>query len=396
MQRRDVLKAVIATTGLASAAGRTAEARRTAQAAAAGNPDTIHVHPAQGADGHAGTREQPLRSLAEAVRRVNQSTGDGAVTVVLSEGIHALGETLFLKPERRTFTKAARLTIRSEVLPDDPEWHTGRMSTLIHTMPLPSTWNGRPDPLGGAADGFMVDTSHVTFRGLKILGYPVVETPKPGIIQRLYGISRLRRGLDDLEIAQCLFIGDDLTNPLHVAIIAHGTGIDLHHCVFRGMKISVVYWTGGSTGHAMRHCVCDGVYGSGVWTAGIASDFVYRNNVILNSNYVWTAQGAASAAADAAGARAGGAPAAAAPRAPVSYQVIDSYFAANRRLAGSGTGARLEYADIDPSFLQLAGTTVTEQTVATERDQTKRNYLHPVSGSAAAKVGAGLFTTPIV
>ena len=396
MQRRDVLKAAIATAGLASAAGRTAEARRAAQGAAAGNPDTIHVHPARGVDGNGGTREQPLRSLAEAVRRVNQSTGEGPVTIVLSEGIYALGETISLKPERRTFTKAARLTIRSEVLPDDPEWHTGRMPTLIHTMPLPSTWNGRPDPLGGAADGFMVDTSHVTFRGLKILGYPVVETPKPGVIQRLYGISRLRRGLDDLEIAQCLFIGDDLTNPLHVAIIAHGTGIDVHHSVFRGMKISVVYWTGGSAGHAMRHCVCDAVYGSGVWTAGIASDFVYRNNVILNSNYVWTAQGAASAAADAAGARAGGAPAAAAPRAPVSYKVIDSYFAANRRLAGSGTGARLEYADIDPSFLQLADTTVTEQTVATERDQTKRNYLHPVSGSAAAKIGAGLFTTPIV
>ena len=394
MQRRDVLKAAIATAGLASAASRTADARQAPQAAATGTSATLHVHPARGADGQAGTREQPLRSLAEAVRRVNQGTGEDPVTIVLSEGIHALGETMFLKPERRTFTKAARLTIRSEVLPDDPEWHTGRMPTLIHTMPLPSTWNGRPDPLGGAADGFMVDTSHVTFRGLKILGYPVVETPKPGVIQRLYGISRLRRGLDDLEITQCLFIGDDLTNPLHVAVIAHGTGIDVNHCVFRGMKISVVYWTGGSTGHAMRHCVCDGVYGSGVWTAGIAPDFDYRNNVILNSNYVWTAQGAASAAADAGGARAGGAAPAAA--APVSYKVVDSYFAANRRLAGSGTGARLEYADIDPSFLQLAGTTVTEQTVATERDQTKRNYLHPVSGSAAAKVGAGLFTMPIV
>jgi hypothetical protein len=109
------------------------------------------------------------------------------------------------------------------------------------------------------------------------------------------------------------------------------------------MKISVGYWTGGSTGHAMRQCVCDGVHGSGVWTAGIASDFVYRNNVVLNSNYVWTAQGGASATADAAGARAGGAPAAAAP---VSYKVIDGYFAANRQLAGSGTRARLEYADI--------------------------------------------------
>jgi hypothetical protein len=395
MHRRQVLKSALGAAGLASVVGHRLEARGAGQAAPTGGSDTFHVHPALGADTNSGTKEQPLRSVAEAVRRVNRSAGDAPVSIVLAEGIHALGETILVKPERRTFTKAARLTIRSEVLPDDPAWHTGRMPTLIHTMPLPTTWNGRPDPLGGAADGFLIDTSHVTLRGLKVLGYPVVETPKPGLIQRLYGISRLRRGLDDLEIAQCLFIGDDITNPLHVAIIAHGTSVDVHHCVFRGMKISVVYWTGGSTGHAMRQCVCDGVYGSGVWTAGIAPDFDYRNNVVINSNYVWTAQGSASAAADAAGARAGNPAPAAAAAAQVTYKVLDSYFSGNRRLAGSGTGARLEYADIDPSFLQLVGTTIAEQAVAFERDQTKRHYLHPVSGSAAARVGAGLFTTPI-
>jgi hypothetical protein len=159
-------------------------------------------------------------------------------------------ETTLLKPERRTFTRTDRLTIRAEVLPDDMDWHTGRMPTLIHTMPLPKTWNGRPDPLGGAADGMMVDTSHV--------------------------------------IAQCVFLGDDLTNPNHVAIIANGSGVNVHHCIFRGLKISVVYWTGGSGGHSMRNCFCDGVYGSGVWTAGIKDDFDFRGNVFANGNYAWT------------------------------------------------------------------------------------------------------------
>jgi hypothetical protein len=267
------------------------------------------------------------------------------------------------------------------------------MPTLIHTMPLPTTWNGRPDPLGRAADGFMIETSHVTLRGLKVLGYPVVETPKPGLIQRLYGISRLRRGLDDLEIAQCLFIGDDITNP-HVAIIAHGTGVDVHHSVFRGMKISVVYWT--AVARAMRCGIASATASTAVaygrQGSRQTSTMQQRRDQL---QCVWTAQGSASAAADAAGARAGNPAPAAAPAAPVSYKVLDSYFAGNRRLAGSGTGARLEYADIDPSFLKLVGTTITEQAVAFERDQTKRHYLHPVSGTAAAKVGAGLFTTPI-
>lgn len=76
-----------------------------------------------------------------------------------------------------------------------------------------------------------------------------------------------------------------------VAIIANGQRVNVHRCVFRGLKISAVYWTPGSKGHAMTHCLCHDLYGSGVWTAVIANDFVYRNNVVEGSNYVWTAQG---------------------------------------------------------------------------------------------------------
>ena len=349
---------------------------------------TIHLHPESGVDTNSGAKDSPLRTLAEAARRVNLSDRAGPMTIFLSEGIYAVGETTLLKPERRSFSKTERLTIRAEVLPDDPEWNIGRMPTLIHTMPLPATWNGRPDPLGGAADGMLIETSHVTIQGLKILGLPVVESPKPGLIRRLYAISRLRRDLEDLEIAQCLFAGDEVTNPNHVAIIAHGNGVNVHHCVFRGLKISVVYWTPGSIGHAMRNCLCDGLYGSAAWTWVIADDFDYRNNVVESCNYVWTA----SSLADAGG---GGGQSAAPSQAKAQergrYQVIDSYFANNRRLTGSGTGARLEYQDIDSSFLELVRTTVSDQPVVLEHDQTKRNYLHPVAGSEAAKIGAGLF-----
>jgi len=342
----------------------------------------IWVNPATGDDRAAGSKSNPLRTLAEAARRLNRSEGSGPVTIFLTEGIYAIGETTLIRPERRTFTKEARLTIRAEVLPDDPDWHTGRMPTLIHTMPVPPTWNGRPDPLGGAADGMLVEASHVTIQGLKFLGLPVVETPKPGLIRRLYGISRLRRDLEDLEIAQCMFLGDDVTNPLHVAVIAHGNGVNVHHCIFRGSKISVVYWTAGSRGHAMTNCFCDGVYGSAVWTESIQSDFDYRNNVVSNCNYVWT-QSRVPTGGDAQG-RSG-------QPGFIRYRVVDCYFASNRRLVGSGTGARQQYADLDPSYLELTKTRVVDQPVSTEHDQTRRNYLHPVAGSDAAQIGAGLF-----
>lgn len=397
MDRRQALRATLKAAAVASVLRPRDAAAEDTKTAGDTNATTIHVNPADGADTNAGTRSEPLRTLAEAARRVNASSGSGPLTVILGEGVYAVGETTLLKPERRSFSRSAWLTIRADVLPDDPGWDIGRMPSLIHTLPLSPTWNGRPDPLGGAANGMLVETSHVSLLGLKILGMPVVESPRPGLIRRLYAVSRLRRDLEDLEVGHCLFAGDEVTNPNHVAIIAHGNGVNVHHCLFRGLKISVVYWTPGSTGHAMTHCHGHALYGSGVWTAGIANDFVYRNNLVEGSNYVWTSQGGASAQADAAGRRApqAGAPSPTAQE-PVRYKVVDSYFANNRRLAGTGTGARLEYKDIDPSFLEMVGTTVTDQPVALERDSTKPNYLHPVPGSAAAKVGAGLFTKALV
>lgn len=356
----------------------------------------IYVNPAHGADTNTGAEDNALRTLGEAARRANQGTGSGAVTIVLAEGIYAIDKTVLLKPLHRSFSSTARLTIRAEVLPDDPEWHTGRMPTLVFTMPIPRTWNGKLDGLGGAADGIMVETSHVSIRGLKFLGIPVVESPQPGLVRRLYAISRLQRDLEDLEIGHCVFVGDELTTPLHVGIIAHGDSVDVHHCLFRGLKISVVYWSGGSRGHAMRHCVCDHLYGSGVWTCGIADDFVYHNNVVVHCNYAWTYQSGTSASADARSSAARGVEQPAAQQEENHYRVVNSLFGSNRRLSGSGTGARLEYKDVNPTFLELVGTMVTDEAVIIEDDQMKRSYLHPVGESEAAQIGAGLFEQAFV
>jgi hypothetical protein len=154
----------------------------------------------------------------------------------------------------------------------------GRYATLIFTMPFPHppTWNGRPDAGGGAADGILVETSYVSILGLEFLGLPVLESPRPGIERRLYGINRSSRELEDLEIGHCMFLGDLVTNPIHVAIIANGNGIDIHHTIFREHKITIVYWQGGRKGHAMRNCVITGSHGSGLWTAGIAADFRFK------------------------------------------------------------------------------------------------------------------------
>lgn len=433
MNRRELLKASVHATGLTAVLR---PGRLSAQAVnASAARDTIYLNPATGADGNSGAQAAPLRTLAEAGRRVSQHTGTGPLTVVLAKGIYAVGESMVLKPRQRSFSAVNRLTIRAEFLPDEPGWTADGMPTLIFTIPFtdPPTWNGRPDAAGGAADGILVETSHVSILGLKFLGLPVLEGPRPGIEHRLYGVNRSSRTLEDLEIGHCMFLGDYVTNPIHVGIIANGNGIDIHHSIFRENKITVVYWQGGSRGHAMRNCVITGCYGSGLWTAGIASDFRFENNVVDDCRYVWTYQNAAAAppflynpdgsvsdipsgggaaadaAAEAAGrgtSSAGGPAGGAGGRAPggrgpvppnerIHYKVVNCHLGKNLHLAGSGTGATLGYVPIDAGFLDLVGSRITKQPVPIEMNQRSRNYLHPVAGSDAATIGAGLFAKPV-
>ena len=115
-----------------------------------------------------------------------------------------------------------------------------------------------------------------------------------------------------------MFLGDFVTNPIHVAIIANGNGIDIYHAIFRENEIP--------------------------------------------------------------------------PGELIHYKIVNSHFGKNLNLAGSGTGATLGYVAIDPNFMEMVGSKVTNQPVPIEMDQRKRNYLHPVAGSDAARIGAGIFT----
>jgi len=273
MKRRRLLQ-----TGLAASGAYLLTGRVRAQEAGT----TIYVHPT-GADTNPGTKDRPLRTLAGAARRVNASTGGGAIDIVLSEGVYAVNEAALFKPANRAFTKTARLTVHAEALPDDPGWSPQSMPVLIHTMPLSPNWMGRPDPYGGVSYGMQFETSHVTVQGLKILGTPHLEAPTPKAIHRVYPIARETAQLDDLEIKQCLFAGNREVTELHCGILARGSGVVVDHCVFYGCKIAVVYWTGQAKGCAMRNTLVAGSYVTGAWLCAIADDFDFQSNVIASS-----------------------------------------------------------------------------------------------------------------
>ena len=350
----------------------------------------IYINPSLGNDTNIGSKEQPLKSLAAAAKIVNANTGDDAITIFLSEGIYSVNEPAQLMPVNRTFTKENRLTIRAEVLPDDPDWNTGRMPTLIHTMPLTDDWMGQKDPFGGCMYGIKVETSHVTLQGLKILGAPVVEHPLKGKIIRVYPITRTNPALDDLEITQCIFAGDEVNSPNHLGIIANGNGIVVDHCIFYNLKQAIVYWSGKSTGHVMRNTLIYGGYGCGVWTSAIANDFVFENNVIANSNYAWISQlgrdSNQQVLEDTTKKESE----------PFLYQVNNSLFAGNKKMTGTGGGPQLNFKDIDPILLKFNNTKITEQRIELDYNQESKNFLHPIKGTLGADIGVGLFKKPMV
>jgi hypothetical protein len=73
------------------------------------------------------------------------------------------------------------------------------------------------------------------------------------------------------------------------------------------------------------------------------------------------------------------------------YRVRNSFFAGNKKFTGSGGGPALNFRDNDPSFLELIDTVRVDQPITIEMDQSKKDYLHAVAGSEAAKYKAGLF-----
>ncbi len=345
----------------------------------------IYVNPNIGNDANDGSKEHPLRSLPAASRLVNESEGENGVTIFLSQGVYALMEPSTFHPTKRKFTKQARLTIRAEVLPDDPNWNTGSMPTLIHTMPLSDDWMGVKDPFGGGMYGMKIETSHITIQGLKILGAPVIEHPEKGKIIRVYPITRPNADLDDLEITQCVFAGDEVSTPNHLGIIANGTGIVVDHCIFYNLKQAIVYWSRKSTGHVLRNTLIYGGYGCGVWTSAIANDFVFENNVIANSRYAWISQlDRDQGQQEAAGIDKK-------EKEPILYQVNNSLIAGNQKLTGTGGGPQLNFKDIDPILLKFNNTKITDQPIELDYNQESRNFLHPKEGSEAAKIGVGLF-----
>jgi hypothetical protein len=320
----------------------------------------LYVNAKSGNDKNDGSASQPLKTLSEAANRVNASTAKGAATIILSEGVYALTETVLFKNNK--FSDKNRLTIRAEVLPDDSNWNPQRMPIIAPIIA------GTPKPGDGEeARGLEIEMNHVTIEGLRFGGNPVYYYMEGIQDRRYYPIWRDGKNLEDLLVTQCLFAGNVDVSPVRVAVIANGHGLVVDHCVFYNCQNSVVFWNaeGGTSYHnAMRYCLVYEANYSGVWTTDqTGDDFEFHHNIIANSHTAWTKDN----------------------KSTHHYQIHDCIFANNIKLTANGGDNA-----IDTDFLKMENVQSTGM-VEIEKDQSSNNYLQLKKDSAGSNLHSGLF-----
>lgn len=322
--------------------------------------EEIYINAKTGNDINIGTKLQPLKTISEAAKRINASAGKEVTTIILSEGVYALTETVFFNNNK--FSAENRLIIRAEVLPDDENWNAQLMPIITSIIPGKSTPSD-----GEESRGFEIGASHVTVEGLRFTGSPVYYYMKGFQDRRYYPIWRDGKDLDDLVITQCLFAGNVDVMPIRVAVIANGNGLVLDHCVFYNCQNPVVFWNsqnGTSNHNAMRYCLVYEANYSGVWTTRqTGDDFEFHNNIITSSRTAWIRDDSSTH----------------------HYQIHDCILANNMKTTGNGGDK-----SINSDFLKMENVQLSGQ-IDIEKDQSKKNYLQLKEGSFGSVLNAGLF-----
>lgn len=332
----------------------------------------IFVNPKIGLNTNSGTKDSPIKSLSEAARRVSAADGEGAINVLLSSGVYGLSETAEFNAQNWKFSKHNRLTIRAEILPDEAEWSPAEMPILISTMPFSVEKNDMGELTGGQNFGIMIQNSHVTIQGLRILGEPVHENPSKGVLVRNYPIMWEGKNLEDFKVTQCLFLGNKYALPNHLGILANGKEQEIDHCVFYGVKDAVVLWNSPATNSSMHHNLVIDSYGGIVWTWSATPDFKFYNNVISNANVLWMLN----------------------KDEKDSFTIENSVIVGYKSYVNKGGGPQGFGEKANPEKLKLGKNVTIKKTGKLQiiEDQTDRYFLHLKPGTLGSNLGAGLFT----
>jgi hypothetical protein len=323
--------------------------------------ETVYVDSRSGNDANPGTKEKPVRTIRQAAVMINGKTEAGTTMIKIAPGIYKLTECVVFE-NARLYTAQERLVIEAAILPDEPDWRPALMPIILSTEDP-----RRPEQINARTETYSIKikASHVTVRGLKFLGNPLLNNWH-------CCVERVGKNLDDLIVTQCLFAAAEDTLGIYCATLGTGNGFVLDHNIFQNCHACAVFWDGpeGIPGKncAMRYCIVDGAYISGVWTCQTDGDFEFRNNIITRSEYVWMRKRGD----------------------PIKYRLRDCVITGNKYYSGYGIESG-PTGQTDPEVTYEEQNIIKQGDVILEKDSRARNYLHVVPGTLGSNLGAGLF-----
>jgi hypothetical protein len=328
--------------------------------------EVLYVDSQSSNDANPGTKDRPVRTIARAAAIVNDSNESGPTTIRIEPGAYCVTEMVVFENSRQ-YTNDKRFIIEATVLPDEPNWTPALMPVVLSTV------KGEGPNTEKHAIALKIEVSHATVRGIKFLGNPRPRTWG-------YSIFRANKGLEDLIVTQCLFVGDEQALPYNCPICANGQSLVVDHCIFYKCDIPAIFWDaegGISKGNAMRYCIIDGADIAAVWTCQTAEDFDFHHNSITRGQYFWMR----------------------APDNQRKYRINDCIVTDNKYNSGYGTASAIngqtgpevtfdEKNVIREGTIQLEKAIVTADALSVVRP---RGYLHIAPGTLGSDLGAGLF-----
>jgi hypothetical protein len=319
---------------------------------------TLYVDPAKGKDEARGTIGDPFSSIERAVTVAGGFTGAEPITIKLAPGLYALTRQIVIQSFQGQ-SDSLPYTIEAMVMPDDTAWQPNR-------MPVIQSVSGNNKNYGNFDHciGFQVERSNVRIKGLKLLG-----NANPGV-EYYYAIERHRSELQDLDIEQCMFIGERNAARIQGAVFAQGSDIHVDHCIFYGCKNALLVFL-GIRGFQVTHSIIYGAYEGAFWfgwkeTADLS--FVFSDNVVADCNYFFVGY----------------------PGLHPGYSFSRSLITGNTHYLGFNKGS------IEPDLqnspreagVRKSGKVELREVTA---EGVPRDYLHLTPASAGADIEAGIF-----
>jgi Right handed beta helix region len=238
-----------------------------------GAAQILFVDPQKGTDHATGTMKDPLGSIDKAVALANSFTGREPVTIKLAPGLYTLTHQLLLK-SFNIDNDTVKYTIEALILPDDTGWLPSKMPVIQSVSPNNKNYGSFDHCIG-----FQVERNNTCFKGLKFLG-----NSHPAVVY-YYAIERHRPGLKDMTISQCYFVGSKNSAPIQGAVFAQGSGIKIDHSIFYECKNALLLFL-SVNGFSLTNSIIYGAYEGAIWF-GKYSDFIFRDNIVANSNCFW-------------------------------------------------------------------------------------------------------------